>query len=398
MSDEKENSVLSQVIKDGYANLFYEQWSVKTAALLLALLSVIAFAWARPWGVVGGLRNWGDWVFYGVGLFDRKPVSPITSSNSILTFGILLGAFISALMAKQFAFNRIPKLELIKAVVGGILMGISSAMAGGCNIGGFFEASASLSLAGPLMLIALLIGANLAIRYLYWEMENIPAGALPPKKPKAEGAFDWKNIQPALGALLIIGALAAAYYYATISLTQVGGLLLIAAGIGLVFQRSRLCFVAGFRDPFMTGETDKTKAVILCLIATTIGYAVLKWTGLRGEGVYITNTVWFGSLVGGLIFGFGMVIAGGCGSGCLFRVGEGNVKLIVVMIFFALFNSLFKAFIRANEGFENFIGRGVFLPDYINYLASIGFIIVILLAWYLFVSWNEETEKFVIEL
>lgn len=398
MSDEKENSVLVQVIKDGYANLFYEQWSLKTAALLLALLSVIAFAWARPWGVVGGLRNWGDWIFYGVGLFDRKPANPVTSTNSILTFGILLGAFISALMAKQFAFNRIPRLELIKAVVGGTLMGISSAMAGGCNIGGFFEASAALSLAGPLMLISLLIGANLAIRYLYWEMENIPAGALPAKKPKDEGAFDWKNIQPTLGVLLTIGALVTAYYYSTVSLTQLGGLLLIAAGIGLVFQRSRLCFVAGFRDPFMTGETDKTKAVILCLIATTIGYAVLKWTGLRGEGVYITSTVWFGSLVGGLIFGFGMVIAGGCGSGCLFRVGEGNVKLIVVLIFFTLFNSLFKAYIRANEGFENLIGKGVFLPDYISYLASIAFIIVIMLAWYLFVTWNEETEKFVIEL
>jgi hypothetical protein len=194
---------------------------------------VIAFAWARPWGVVGGLRNWGDWVLYGVGLFDKKPVSPLASSNSILTFGILLGAFVSALMAKQFAFNRIPRLELIKAIVGGTLMGISSAMAGGCNIGGFFEASASLSLAGPLMLIALLIGANLAIRYLYWEMENIPAGAVPPKKTKAEDAFDWKTIQPTLGVLLTIGALAAAYYYSTISLTQTGGLLLIAAGIGL---------------------------------------------------------------------------------------------------------------------------------------------------------------------
>ena len=398
MSDEKESSVLKDVIKDGYNNIFNEQWSATTAALLLALLSIIAFAWARPWGVVGGLRNWGDWVFYGVGLFDKKPANAIESSNSILTFGILLGAFISALMAKQFAFNKIPRIEIFKAVVGGILMGISSAMAGGCNIGGFFEASASLSLAGPLMLISLLVGANLAIRYLYWEMENIPTGAMAPRKPKAENAFDWKPLQPYLGALLILGAILAGLYYNSIALTSVGGLLLVATAIGLVFQRSRLCFVAGFRDPFMTGETDKTKAVIICLLVTTIGYAVLKWTGLRGEDIYVTNTVWFGSLVGGLIFGFGMVIAGGCGSGCLFRVGEGNVKLIIVMIFFALFNSLTKAVIKSSDAFTELLGNGIFLPDYISYFWSIVLILAILAAWYLFVTWNEETEKFVIEL
>ena len=398
MSNGKESSVIKEVIKSGYNNLFYEQWSLKTAALLLAVLSIIAFAWARPWGVVGGLRNWGDWVFYGLGLYDRQPFNPVQSTNSILTFGILLGAFISALMAKQFAVNRIPRLEFFKAIGGGVLMGVGSAMAGGCNIGGFFEASAALSLAGPVMLVALLIGANLAVRYLYWEMEHLPSGSLPPKKPRAEDAFDWKSIQPYLGGLLILGAFVAAYFYARAHLTEIGGLLLIAAAIGLVFQRSRLCFVAGFRDPFMTGETDKTKAVILCLILTTLGYAALKWTGLRGETVYVTSTVWFGSLVGGLIFGFGMVIAGGCGSGCLFRVGEGNAKLMIVMVFFALFNSLTKAFFRVNPGFNEMMGGRFFLPDYVSYWGSIGLIIAILLAWYLFVSWNEETEKFVIEL
>lgn len=398
MSNEKENSVLKEVIKSGYNSLFFEQWSTKTAGLLLAILSVIAFAWSRPWGVVGGLRNWGDWIFYGVGLYERPPYNALLSTNSILTFGILIGAFVSALMARQFALNRIPRLEFFKAIAGGILMGIGSAMAGGCNIGGFFEASAALSLAGPIMLISLLIGANLAIRYLYWEMENIPTGSVPAKKPKAEGAFDWNKTQPYFGSVLILGLIIAALYYSSISLTENGGLLLIAASIGLVFQRSRLCFVAGFRDPFMTGETDKTKAVIICLILTTLGYAALKWTGLKGEDVYITNTVWFGSLVGGLIFGFGMVIAGGCGSGCLFRVGEGNIKLMIVMVFFALFNSLFKSVIRAFDGFEAFLGNGIFLPDYISYFWSIAFIIGILLLWYLFVTWNEETEKFVIEL
>jgi len=45
-----------------------------------------------------------------------------------------------------------------------------------------------------------------------------------------------------------------------------------------------------------------------------LGFAALKWTGLRGDEVYVTRTFWFGSLVGGIVFGFGMLLSGGCGS------------------------------------------------------------------------------------
>ena len=386
-----------QVIKDGYNNFFNNQWSVMTAGILIAVISVALFAWARPWGVVGGLRNWGDWVFYLVGVFDKKPMSPLLSTNSVLTFGLLWGAVISALMAKQFAFNRIPRLELIKAVIGGLLLGVGSAMAGGCNLGGFYMAVSSLSLSGFLMFAGLLAGANLGIRYLFWEMEHIPSTGTGSGTPK-EGGFNWKSIQPFIGAALFILALISFYTYQAKALTIVGGLLMGTLAIGFIFQRSRICFVAGFRDPFMTGETDKTKAIIVSIIIVILGFAVLKWTGLRPESAYVTSTFWFGSLVGGLIFGFGMVIAGGCGSGCVFRAGEGNIKLIIVLVFFALSNSLFKYVINSFEGFKSLIGFRFFMPDYLNYGWTVVIAIAVMLAWYLFVTWNEETEKFVIEL
>jgi len=397
MNDEKESSVLTQVIKDGYNNFFNNQWSVMTAGILIAVISIALFAWARPWGVVGGLRNWGDWVFYLVGLFDKKPMSPLVSTNSVLTLGLLWGAVISALMAKQFAFNRIPRLELIKGVVGGLLLGVGSAMAGGCNLGGFYMAVSSLSLSGLLMFAGLLAGANLGIRYLFWEMEHIPSGGTGGGAAK-EGGFNWKSLQPYIGAGLFILALVSVYVYNSLALTVVGGLMMGTLAIGFIFQRSRICFVAGFRDPFMTGETDKTKAIIVSIIIVILGFAALKWTGLRAESAYVTQTFWFGSLVGGLIFGFGMVISGGCGSGCVFRAGEGNIKLIIVLVFFALSNSVFKKVIASSEGFKSLIGSRFFMPDYLNYTWTIVIAIAVMLAWYLFVTWNEETEKFVIEL
>ncbi len=396
MNDEaKESSVLVGIIKGGYANIFDRQWSVYTAGLLLAIFSIIAFTISRPWGVVGGLRNWADWLFYAVGLYNKQPASALTSSGSVLMFGLLWGAFASALLSRQFKIQNAPRLELIKGVIGGTLLGIGSALAGGCNLGGFYQALASLSLSGLTMAGGLLIGANLGIRYLYWEMENLTTGSVGGGSGEK---LDWRPFQPYFGIAALLAVITAAHLYSLEAYTTTGGLLLCTVAIGIVFQRSRLCFVAAFRDPFMTGESDKTKAVIVSLIIAMLAYAVLKWGGVRAENVYVTNTFWFGSLFGGLIFGFGMILAGGCGSGCAFRAGEGQIKLIVALFFFAIFNSLFKALMKASPTFTKLIGEKFFVPNYLPWAIGMGVIIVVLLAWYLFVTWNEETEKFVIEV
>jgi len=76
MNDEKQNSVLSEILSNGYQKIFYENWPMWLGGLLIGIMSVITFAWARPWGVAGGLRNWGDWFFSIVGVYQQKPLSP----------------------------------------------------------------------------------------------------------------------------------------------------------------------------------------------------------------------------------------------------------------------------------------------------------------------------------
>ena len=58
-------------------------------------------------------------------------------------------------------------------------MGVGSAMAGGCNVGGFYVATSALSFAGPAMMVGLIAGAYLGLRYLYWEMMHLSSS--PPK-------------------------------------------------------------------------------------------------------------------------------------------------------------------------------------------------------------------------
>jgi uncharacterized membrane protein YedE/YeeE len=399
MNDEKQNSVLSEILSNGYQKIFSENWPMWLGGLLIGIMSVITFAWARPWGVAGGLRNWGDWFFSVIGIYQFKPVSPLISTNSILTLGLLWGAFGSALLSKQFAIRKAPPLELLKGIVGGTLMGIGSAMAGGCNVGGFFSAVSALSASGIAMMIGLLIGAYIGLRYLYWELEHLPSGSTGSVAVSKEGkGVDWLKIEPYLGAAVFLAAIVCTWLYSKQAYTRVGGLLLCGIAFGCIIQRTRFCFVRGFREPFMTGESQVPRAIAIAVIISTLGFAALKWSGLRGENVYVPQAFWFGGLVGGVIFGIGMVVAGGCGSGSVWRAGEGHIKLMLAVIFFAMSTSLFKAWIKSSAALNSLMGYRVFMPNLLTYKWSLILVIGIMLAFYIITAWNEKTEKFVVEL
>ena len=399
MNEQNESSVLTGILRKGYRTVFFENWPVMTGGILIGVMSVITFAWARPWGVAGGLRNWGDWFFSLVGVYDQGPLSPLISTNSILTLGLLWGAFGAALMAKQFSIRMAPPLEIIKGIVGGSLMGIGAAMAGGCNVGGFYTATSALSFGGLAMMVGLLIGAYLGLRYLYWELEHLPSGSTGAGTDKAkEKGIDWLSVEPYIGVAVFIAAAVVALLYAREAYTRVGGLLLCGIAFGIIIQRTRFCFVRAFRDPFMTGEGELARAVSVSLIISILGFTALKWTGLRGAEVYVTQTFWFGSLVGGVVFGFGMLLSGGCGSGSVWRAGEGQVKLILAVICFALSTSLFKALIKSSPGFAALIGRSFYLPDWLSYKWTLLIMILIFAIYFLLATWNEETEKFTVEM
>ena len=399
MNNKKKNSVVIEIFRNGYHTIFDNNWPIWLGGLLIGIMSVITFAWARPWGVAGGLRNWGDGLLSLVGIYKHSPLSPLLSTNSILTLGLLWGAFGSALLSKQFAIRSAPLLELFKGVVGGTLMGIGAAMSGGCNVGGFYAAVSALSASGLAMMLGLITGAYLGLRYLYWEMEHLPSGSVGGgASSEKKQRFDWLKLEPYLGAVVFLAAIVCAWIYSKEAYTRVGGLLLCGIAFGFIIQRTRFCFVRGFREPFMTGESEVPRAIVLSMVISVLGFAALKWTGLRGENVYVAQAFWFGALVGGIIFGFCMVVAGGCGSGSVWRAGEGHIKLMLAVIFFALSTSLFKTWISSSNVLKSLMGHKVFLPNFLTYKWSLILIVGILFGYYLVTTWNEETEKFVVEL
>lgn len=144
---------------------------------------------------------------------------------------------------------------------------------------------------------------------------------------------------------------------------------------GFVLQKTRFCFTASMRDPYLTGGTSLTKAVLAALAMTTLGFAAIKY-GAQAQGLPIPGQsfvapVSLATVAGGLMFGIGMVIAGGCASGTLMRVGEGFGMQILSLFFFVV-GSLWGA--RDFGWWKlHFIVRGkaVFLPDVFGWLGAI---------------------------
>lgn len=112
-----------------------------------------------------------------------------------------------------------------------------------------------------------------------------------------------------------------------------------AVAFGAVTQRTQFCTMGAVADIVNLGDWQRMR-----MWGLAIGVAVLGFNLAVGAGVVQadwsiyggTRWQWASALVGGLIFGFGMVLASGCGSKNLVRLGTGSLKALVVLLVLGL--------------------------------------------------------------
>ena len=329
----KDPENMKEVFSFGYAKLFDKQWPMWVGGLLFGVLNVFMFAFEKAWSVADGVRNWGNWFFNSVDVTEITIINPHLYSTSILNFGIIAGALASALLAKQFQVRSAPTRELSKAIIGGTLMGVGASLSFGCNIGGFFSAISALSMSGVAMMGGLMIGSLIGLKLLVWEITYLSPSASPVSKDVLRKQ---KKNQPLLGVIILLVGILLAVVYDELDYSIRSGFLIFGLMIGIIMQRTRFCFVRAFREPFMTGDGGASKAVALAVIISVIGFSILKWSDMKDWESQVFAGFWFGSLVGGIIFGIGMSLTGGCASGTLWRAGEGHIQLWIALVAFAL--------------------------------------------------------------
>jgi uncharacterized membrane protein YedE/YeeE len=381
---------LGETLKEWYRVIFKENYSPVVGGILLALLVILLEMWHCPWGIVGGLRNWGEWVLYGVGLLEEAPSHPLWFYSSVLNIGLVLGAFISACLAQEFGIKIPSLLEIIKAVVGGILMGVGSAFAFGCNIEGFYMSIANLSASGITMLLGLMIGIFLGIKYFFWEKERFVF--------KYERIIDTRKISPFLVIIALLIFLWGSYVYLRTENKDgqfLLGLLLISTAIGFVIHRMRFCMVNIFKEPLFSGDITMAKKFALSLFLVSCGLLFTKMMDLKDPLANVYPTFFQGSLIGGIIFGFGMMIAGGCAAGVLWRMAEGEIKQFIVVFFFALTYTVFRYYFDYvwKVWDKGLLGVSIFLPNLFGYVGSFIIISIIIFLWYGFIFYRLKAKR-----
>jgi uncharacterized protein len=390
------NLILIASIYEDYKTIIKSDLSLWIAGIIIAVIALLLFIWQAPWGVAGGYRNWGDWFFYSMRLFNPKPQYPWLNGISITNFGIFSGALISSMLNNQFRFQWTNGPEYLKALVGGVLMGCGAAFSRGCNVGGFFTAIGMFSAGGYIMMIGLAIGAYLGLRYLLWEMDtNIPSAKIFPPIESFNNFVNYPKLLNITGIILVAVIIVLFNIYSSFGHTIEGGQIFFGFLLGIIMHRSRFCFVRGFRDPIMTGDTKMVKVIALSLFIYGAGTAVIKWLYVQPVEMGVYHPFLFGSFFGGILFGVGMVIAGGCATSVLWRLGEGNVKMLFALVSFSISNSISSHLLNKYNIYD-YLGKGIFIPEKIGWQFSIVIFMSVLLSWVTLARWNEVNDRFVI--
>lgn len=109
---------------------------------------------------------------------------------------------------------------------------------------------------------------------------------------------------------------------------------------GALTHRTNFCSMGSISDIVSFGDFRRLRAWLLAMAVAITGAQTLHALGVidLGETVYLASSVnWFGGILGGLIFGYGMVLSSGCPGRNLVRVGGGDLKALVVLLFIGLF-------------------------------------------------------------
>lgn len=103
---------------------------------------------------------------------------------------------------------------------------------------------------------------------------------------------------------------------------------------GAVAQRTHFCTMGALADVFVMRDFTRLRMWALAIATATLGFnamAALGWIDATDSVYARPQLIWLSNLAGGAVFGFGMVLASGCSSKALVRLGGGSLKALVVL-------------------------------------------------------------------
>ena len=136
---------------------------------------------------------------------------------------------------------------------------------------------------------------------------------------------------------------------------------------GMCLQYGRFCFASAFRDLFAVGVPRMVVGIMIAVVLFALVSAFVTATGIS---TFHSSPYGIHSVIAGFIFGVGMVFAGGCASGSLYKTGEGSGTALIVVLSISVTQSIFVDIggwmnkLVPNSWHESAIAKG--LPERIN--------------------------------
>lgn len=312
-------------------------WNPTAAVIAAGILSAYYFGLTGTyWAVTGEFTRWGgeilqllgvnteEWGYYKIISLEGTIFSRI---DGLMILGMFAGCIAAALWANNIGI-RMPqnRIRIVQALVGGALAGFGARLAMGCNLASLFTGIPQFSLHAWFFTITTAIGSYAGVKFTLLPMFR------PPLKLK-KGAGQVKQSDPnqakrrfRIGMVIFFAwAIASIYVMQAVSI-KLGFAMLCGLGFGLLIERAQICFTSAFRDLWATGRAYMGKAIIYGMLIGTLCVFSYIQLGMNPK------IMWAGpnAVIGGLLFGFGIVLAGGCETGWMYRAMEGQVHFMWV--------------------------------------------------------------------
>ena len=318
-------------------NYLIKFWNPTAAVIAAGILSAYYFGLTGTyWAVTGEFTRWGgeilqslgvnteEWGYYKIISLEGTIFSRI---DGLMILGMFAGCIAAALWANNIGI-RMPqnRIRIVQALVGGALAGFGARLAMGCNLASLFTGIPQFSLHAWFFTITTAIGSYAGVKFTLLPMFR------PPLKLK-KGAGQVKQSDPnqakrrfRIGMVIFFAWTIASIYVMQAVSIKLGFAMLCGLGFGLLIERAQICFTSAFRDLWATGRAYMGKAIIYGMLIGTLCVFSYIQLGMNPK------IMWAGpnAIIGGLLFGFGIVLAGGCETGWMYRAMEGQVHFMWV--------------------------------------------------------------------
>jgi hypothetical protein len=318
-------------------------WHPVPAVIALGVLSVYYFGITGTyWAVTGEFTRWGGHAlqFVGVDISDWSYFKIMHMEGNIFTRvdGVMIIGMFAGVIAAAFWGNnvkwRLPasKTRIYQALIGGIIAGFGARLGMGCNLASLFTGIPQFSAHAWFFTLAMIVGVYLGVKVTQMaffqskvKLQKLSCSDI--SNPQARSEKDNVKKFFTIGTFVFLGMIAwAMYLIFVVANHKLGIAMLFGGAFGLIIAKAQICFTSAFRDIFTTGRSQMARAIVLGMIVSSIGIFSYVMIGVPPK------IMWAGpnAIIGGMLFGFGIVVAGACECGWMYRAVEGQIHFWIV--------------------------------------------------------------------